>query len=278
MTKKQAFTLTETLIMIAVIGIIATISVASLKNTRPDKDAFMVRKVYAEISKTVATLASDRELYPVTTAFLYSPAALLVPIMQASLADVEVDYSMPTIYDETEAEESDAAEDFQTSFGDYNLLDNNADDFTKGTASLGTSNLRDNSLTDASSKTVIQTPSGSPFLNTSVMNSATAYTTSNKFAYNFGKLFKNDNLSCSGRVCTFSTVDGMNWTVTDNFSASTKNAIISVDINGSSQGANSSTSATPDVYNFQVSSNGGVSVYGSDNAATNAKKYLKKRK
>ena len=61
---KKAFTLVETLIMVAVVGIIAVITVVSLKNMSPDKDAVLVRKAYTEMSKAVATLVNDEQLYP----------------------------------------------------------------------------------------------------------------------------------------------------------------------------------------------------------------------
>ncbi|MBR1942229.1 hypothetical protein IJ843_00670, partial [bacterium] len=50
--------------MVAVIGIIAVISIVSLKGARPDREALMVRKAYTELSKAVYAIANDEELYP----------------------------------------------------------------------------------------------------------------------------------------------------------------------------------------------------------------------
>ena len=68
MRKNNAFTLTETLIMVAVIGVIAVISAVSFRNIQPDKDTVMLRKAYSDISKAVATLINDQELYPLSMA------------------------------------------------------------------------------------------------------------------------------------------------------------------------------------------------------------------
>lgn len=160
-----------------------------------------------------------------------------------------------------------------------------SDDITKDTGSTGTSNLQDGTYTDTpyestGSGTVTLNPHGTIFTNTTPVNGATAYTAANKFAYNFGKLFKtvDNTVSCSGSTCTFTTVDGMSWSVLDNFSnTSLKNAIITVDVNGPDAGSNSSTN-NPDTFQFKVDAGGGVSVYGNNTAATKAKEILKKRK
>ncbi len=157
------------------------------------------------------------------------------------------------------------------------------DDIGKGTGSVSGSNLQDGTYADKPfqqvGSSVDLAAHGSVFLNTAVMNGSNEYTSSNKFAYNFAKLFKTDDLSCSGRVCSFTTPDGMEWTVTDNFSvAVSQSATIKVDINGSSVGSNSSTVSKPDIYTFKVDASGTVTIDGNDNAATKAKRVLKDRK
>ena len=64
LAKLIAFTLTETLMMAAVIGIIAVVSATSLKGARPDRDAMMVRKAYTEITNAVNALSTDEDFYP----------------------------------------------------------------------------------------------------------------------------------------------------------------------------------------------------------------------
>lgn len=62
--KKNAFTLTETLVMMAVVGVIAVLTVSGYQKIRPNKDMFMLKKAYDTLSNTVAALANDDVLYP----------------------------------------------------------------------------------------------------------------------------------------------------------------------------------------------------------------------
>ena len=103
------------------------------------------------------------------------------------------------------------------------------------------------------------------------------YTSDNKFAANFaGRLDLKGNASCTGNVCSFTTKDGMSWKITDNFNTSKKNAIITIDINGESKGANATykTSNKPDIFSFAVDASGKIYV---DNNDPIVKQYLGKR-
>ena len=84
------------------------------------------------------------------------------------------------------------------------------------------------------------------------------------------------NASCTGNVCSFTTKDGMSWKITDNFNTSKKNAIITIDINGESKGANATykTSNKPDIFSFAVDASGKIYV---DNNDPIVKQYLGKR-
>ena len=62
--KKNAFTLAETLVMMAIVGIIAVVTVSGYQKIRPNKDMFMLKKAYDTLSNTVASLANDEILYP----------------------------------------------------------------------------------------------------------------------------------------------------------------------------------------------------------------------
>ncbi len=62
--KKNAFTLAETLVMMAIVGIIAVVTVSGYQKIRPNKDMFMLKKAYDTLSNTVASLANDDILYP----------------------------------------------------------------------------------------------------------------------------------------------------------------------------------------------------------------------
>lgn len=368
MIKRHAFTLTETLIMVAVIGIIAVISAISLKNMQPDKDAIMVRKAYTEAAKAVATLINDQELYPYAEVSMLNDDELFQSVIQRSLALVgcpgglncpdqssKMDqdpllnstgcYSMPTSsglssnnlpyqkelsvcylasIDNTCTEGSTGTGYYcykdcsyscdegytynitskkcdknpSSSSNSSNIIsssalpsvdrsgnDTKAEDFSKKTGNSSGSNLKDGNYKDENyestktSNTVALNPHGTVFLNTDVMNGATGYTSANKFAYNFAGVFKTNNRTCTGSVCTFTTPDGMDWTITDGFQAGNVNsfALIRVDINGAETQPNSATASNPDIFEFKVDPSGTITVNGNDNASKKAIAVLKDR-
>ena len=252
MNKKFAFTLSEVLIMVAIVGILATISVVSLKNLRPDKDVLLVRKAYNETARAVSSLANDETIYPQVTAKIHD--------FKNFLASVERRYSALLL-----ATGDTAPSANYTATPDPNA---NAKKDTDPNTNWGVQST----LTNISS--------GSVFANTDVASGVTRYTSSNKFAYNFAEQFDHRDRNCNNNVCTFVTTDNMYWQVTDNFNTNDKYAIVMVDINGTTKGANSSApsgSKQPDRFNFKVDAGGGISVYGTDKAATRAKEILSKR-
>ena len=60
----RGFTLTEVLIMVAVIGVIAAVSAVAFNAVKPNKDQAAVVKAFDTISETVNSLANDPKLYP----------------------------------------------------------------------------------------------------------------------------------------------------------------------------------------------------------------------
>ena len=64
MNKIKAFTLTESLIMIAIVGVIATITMVSLAGLKPNKDKMLLQKAYKATMSAVAELANDPVAYP----------------------------------------------------------------------------------------------------------------------------------------------------------------------------------------------------------------------
>lgn len=354
MIKRHAFTLTETLIMVAVIGIIAVISAISLKNMQPDKDAIMVRKAYTETSKAVAALINDQELYPYAevSSLQNNDGTFLASVFRRTAAFNDLNQPSQT------TKVSDVpfwtsctiigrpSSSFQskmnpcTPYGDGRCLsqslssgilcmsdcswgcdegyhsedgntcvpddepDNsddegelikpdwqtsgnptNADDISTKTGNKGTSSFKDGTYDDtnysgtSTTSTVKLNPHGTVFLNTTVMNGATGYTSANKFAYNFGGLFKTNNRVCNGSVCTFTTDDGMDWEVTDGFQAGNVNtyALVKVDINGAGTKPNSEDGSNPDIYTFRVDPSGAITVEGDTEAAKKARAVLKDR-
>ena len=61
---KNAFTLAETLIVMAIIGVLATITMVALTGSLPDKKKAMFKKGYSVIERTVGEVVNDETLYP----------------------------------------------------------------------------------------------------------------------------------------------------------------------------------------------------------------------
>lgn len=64
MKKSFAFTLTESLIMVAIVGVIATITMVSLSGLKPNKDKMLLQKAYRSTLSVVSVLANDPVAYP----------------------------------------------------------------------------------------------------------------------------------------------------------------------------------------------------------------------
>lgn len=64
MKKSFAFTLTESLIMVAIVGVIATITMVSLSGLKPNKDKMLLQKAYRSTLSIVSELTNDTVAYP----------------------------------------------------------------------------------------------------------------------------------------------------------------------------------------------------------------------
>jgi len=334
MKKRFAFTLSETLIMVAIVGIIAAISVVSLKNLRPDKDALLIRKAYNEISKAVEAMVNDEILYPSQVAGILNTKNLLASTMQSvSLEKVVGDMYALDAGIQTKLDNIDSSNNIDTSntsniLTSYNPNASNTSNTSvtptlssvtidpntmpmaleepkltsltppssSSTSSGGSSSLNSNSSGTAPDPTGGNNSQGSYTLNNGVTaasksavftnrtlpSGASGYTADTKFAYNFALQFEkiNNDIQTNGKTCSFTTKDYMYWEVTDNFgNASDPHAIVMVDINGTSKGANSSNpdgSKLPDRFSFKIGPAGSISIYGTDKAATKALNVLKK--
>ena len=259
MKNKSAFTLVETLIMVAVIGVIATVTVVSLKGMRPDKDVMMIKKAYSTTVQIVNTLANDTELYP------YAKISGLLEQMIYTKNSEFASEVWPT--------GSSASECSGGTYDPLNLvcLKKQSSGNPAGVG-IGEGDYPE-PLQDVGDTTGSWT-----FTDVTVRNSDN-YTSENKFAYNFIFLLDQEYKDgCEGEFCYAITKDGMSWVVEDHFSdASQKYALVSVDINGDEVGAHSSTGSNPDLFRFKVEPDGAVSVFGNDAAATKAKAVLKSR-
>ena len=67
MNKIKAFTMSEALIVLGIIAVIATLSVIAVQNAKPDTDVVMFKKAYKTTHDIVQNLYYDKELYPNAT-------------------------------------------------------------------------------------------------------------------------------------------------------------------------------------------------------------------
>ena len=63
MSMRKAFTMSEALIVLGIIAVIATLSVLAVQNAKPDPEIIMFRKAYKTTSDIVQNLYYDKELY-----------------------------------------------------------------------------------------------------------------------------------------------------------------------------------------------------------------------
>lgn len=253
-TSNKAFTLSESLIMMAIVGVIAVITMVSLSSLKPNKDKMLLQKAYSATLTAVAEITNDPVAYPPLKETACNINGLNV--FFAVRKHVQLAGSLEP---ETEPHTDILLPDVGTA-GDAAQSSN----VTPTKASLV--------LTDRSIPT----------------RDTGKYTSTNKFAYLFAnkmvyqKINKNggDLLTCTNNACSFKTNDGISWTVTDNFKendASSTSTVL-VDINGA-KGPNkaynsSKPNAAPDRFTFTIKANGQVTVSETD---VFAQKYLKTR-
>ena len=64
MKRFKAFTMTELMVALAVIGIIVAVVTPAIMKTRPNKNKMMVKKAFYTTEQVVSTLINDARLYP----------------------------------------------------------------------------------------------------------------------------------------------------------------------------------------------------------------------
>lgn len=250
--QRYAFTLVETLIMMAIIGVIGTVTVVSLRGMRPDKDKMMIKKAYSEIVKAVDSLINDSSLYPYArTAFLLDGLRPIVLVQSAITEDMTTFNCTPSemrscennggLYDDFQCKcvtkgSNDVTVPASPTEG--NFVDKKTDRESWG------ANAGSGVFTDIS----VRCPEGV----------TCQYTAENKFAYNFMRSFETTESGCEGSVCEFTALDGTRWVIDDNFSTEAANAVITVDINGASVGADV---MIRDIFLFDVAADGAVRVH-----------------
>ncbi|MBR2525032.1 hypothetical protein IKE67_01060 [bacterium] len=62
--KHKAFTLSEALIVLSMVSVLAALSITAVSKAKPDESVIMFRRGYSMITRIVNELINDRELYP----------------------------------------------------------------------------------------------------------------------------------------------------------------------------------------------------------------------
>jgi len=62
--KNKAFTMSEALIVLSVVSVLAALSVTAVSNAKPDESIIMFRKAYSMTTRIVNEMLNDKELYP----------------------------------------------------------------------------------------------------------------------------------------------------------------------------------------------------------------------
>ena len=268
MNKMKAFTLTESLIMIAIVGVIATITMVSLAGLKPNKDKMLLQKAYKATMSAVAELTNDPVAYPPLKSamnqdvvFSLNKQKTLAQLMCLTgkthmnangMIEHEANNDciqnnnpfIPTVKlidtSSTTTDNGGSSTNSEAIGGNTGVSvggSNNNGGFVLpdvGTASTG--------KTGNSSANVTITKASAALTDRSIPTRDTGkYTATNKFAYLFSnKIIANESVSsssvsCTGATCNFRTNDGMSWTVTDGFIANNVNSTstVVVDINGS---------------------------------------------
>lgn len=339
----KAFTLSESLIMMAIVGVIAVITLVSLSGLKPNKDKLLLQKAHRATLEAVAEIANDTVAYPplqsadasfrghlLFAARRQVEMALFTPDLTHAITDEELDctiYGTPgggpntapsnklmcikedangnpvtrlnsdgiiVFVQTTDCKKTlpkltlDPLDPIDTSTLNVDT-GNNTTGIPKPTGGGHSDSVLPNigSAGEATTSGNVKiTPASAVLTDRSVpKRDSGKYTSENKFAYLFAHIMQpsGKDISCSNKVCTFNTSDGMSWTVTDNFSAGNVNstATIKVDINGDKKPNKAynpdkpTEVKTPDQFTFTVRANGQVTVPANDAVA---QKYLQSRK
>lgn len=336
----KAFTLSESLIMMAIVGVIAVITLVSLSGLKPNKDKLLLQKAHRATLEAVAEIANDTVAYPplqsadasfrghlLFAARRQVEMALFTPDLTQAITGDGVDctiYGTPggdTVPKQLMCSKLDANGNPVTRLNSDGLIEfvyttncktitakltldpidpidtstlnvdtgNNTTGIPKPTGGGHSDSVLPNigSVGETTTSGNVKiTPASAVLTDRSVpKRDSGKYTSENKFAYLFAHIMQpsGKDISCSNKVCTFNTSDGMSWTVTDNFSAGNVNstATIKVDINGDKKPNKAynpdkpTEVKTPDQFTFTVRANGQVTVPTND---TVAQKYLQSRK
>lgn len=280
--KKNAFTMSEALIVLGIVAVLAALSVIALKNSKPDVDMVLYRHSYSKVRKVVSELLNDTELYPfVTNESATKKASSGDKLSQYNIIELGLGLRDTSI--------------------NVDALKNSGIDLNGATNTAGAK--VDATFGDACTQTAVSayTPFRSSYYNTTtqkwtkktlagneITGTANVNYAKSKFACSFADRLNPMGLTLSGNKVTLTTSDGVYWEIEDNFYTGTDsyNSYITIYINGENSKSKScmykvSTSdpkcKTPDKFIFKISNSGRIKTVASDKSKVDpmACSYLK---
>ena len=277
--KKNAFTMSEALIVLGIVAVLAALSVIALKNSKPDVDMVLYRHSYSKVRKVVSELLNDTELYPfVTNESATKKASSGDKLSQYNIIELGLGLRDTSI--------------------NVDALKNSGIDLNGATNTAGAK--VDATFGDACTQTAVSayTPFRSSYYNTTtqkwtkktlagneITGTANVNYAKSKFACSFADRLNPMGLTLSGNKVTLTTSDGVYWQIEDNFYTGS-DSYITIYINGESSKSKScmykvSTSdpkcKTPDKFIFKISNSGRIKTVASDKSKVDpmACSYLK---
>lgn len=190
MNIRKAFTMSEALIVLGIVAVLATLSVLAVQNAKPDPDIVMFRKAYKTVHDIVQNLYYDKELYPnATDALEVSTQGFLDGVYKGKFAEAFLARLNPV----SEPESLEGLSVSQRCGINSGLQVCRVSSKTPQLEALGSRVTTSSGLSVGSSSSSFSTGSG--FLVTPLLNSSFPY-------------------SVSGN-----TADGMSWTISDSFAS-----------------------------------------------------------
>ena len=277
--KKNAFTMSEALIVLGIVAVLAALSVIALKNSKPDVDMVLYRHSYSKVRKVVSELLNDTELYPfVTNESATKKASSGDKLSQYNIIELGLGLRDTSI--------------------NVDALKNSGIDLNGATNTAGAK--VDATFGDACTQTAVSayTPFRSSYYNTTtqkwtkktlagneITGTANVNYAKSKFACSFADRLNPMGLTLSGNKVTLTTSDGVYWEIEDNFYTGS-DSYITIYINGESSKSKSCMykvlasdpkCKTPDKFIFKISNSGRIKTVASDKSKVDpmACSYLK---
>lgn len=264
--KRNAFTMSEALIVLGIVAVLAALSVIALKNSKPDADMVLYRHSYGKVRKVVSELLNDTELYPfVTNESATKKTSTGDKLSQYNIIELGLGLKDTSIN----------VDAIKSSGIDVNGATNTAGatvDATFGDACNQLAVSAYNPLYSSyynsdTKKWTKKTIAGEEITGTTFVNYAKA-----KFACSFADRLNPMGLTLADNKVTLTTSDGVYWEIEDNFYTG-EDSYITIYINGENSKSfscmykvlnNDPKCKTPDKFIFKISNSGRIKTVASD--------------